>query len=204
MEALGYPDNFLCYIIHQMVRFTEDGKEIPISTRAGTFITLRELFEELGVDVSRYFFVMRRGQSQLTFDLNLAKSQTEENPAYYVQYAHARIANVFVFAGESGIKLPDEKDVNLKLLTESEEIDLIKTLVLYPQLIIETASTMEPHRITNYLESLAAKFHLWYHNHRIVTQNRELTFARLFLTRCVKIVIKNGLALLGVSQPEKM
>ena len=148
------------------------------------FRSMRELIDEVGVDVARFFFVARRSQSPLDFDMDLAKNTSEENPVFYVQYAHARICNIIKHAEEQGFKLPDH--ANLNLLEQEEELALIKKLLEFPDIVSKAAKFLEPHRIPNYLQELAAAFHRFYHHQRVVTENKALTGARLVLIKCTR------------------
>jgi len=208
MEALGYPKGWLRYVIHQMVSFTEGGKQIRMSTRAGRFITLADLCREVGVDVARYFFVMRKADSHLIFDLDLARKQSNENPVYYCQYVHARTCNLTPTAQQAGIWDGNRKlwrEHSPTLLTQPEEIDLITYLVDFPAVVKSAALSLEPHHIPYYLEELARRFHTWYQHHRIVNaDDPALSLDRLYLADCVRTVMANGLRLLGITPLEKM
>ena len=207
MLALGYPEDWLRYVIHQMVSFKEGEKQTRMSTRAGQFITLAELCDEVGVDVARYFFVMRRADSHLVFDLDLAKKQSDENPVYYCQYVHARICSLTPTAVQAGIWDGDcsrWRDHRPTRLSEPREAGLINHLIEYPQVVEEAALKLEPHRIPYYLEELARRFHAWYHHHRIVTEDKILSLDRLYLADCTRVVMADGLGLLGITAPEKM
>ncbi len=202
LQALGYPrDSFEVSIIQQ-VNLIEGGEVVKMSKRAGKIIEMAELIEEVGVDVARFFFAERRTQSPLDFDLDLAKNTSEENPVYYVQYAHARICNILKFAREQGQPFSPQADLNL--LQEAEVMTLIKKLLEYPEVISKAARFLEPHRVPTYLQELAAAFHRFYHHHQVVSQNRELTKARLLLVEATRIVLANGLSILGISAPERM
>ena len=201
MKALGYPEDFFHAEIVQLVRVMRGGEEVRFSKRTGDFVMLRDLFEETGVDAARYFFLMRRGDSQFVFDVDLAKSQTEENPVFYVQMAHARMSGIFrVAARAPESATPD--GVDLAALTEPEELDLMKTLADFPGLVAGAAAALEPHRITGYLETLARLAHGWYHKFRVLGEPQER--ARLVLARAVRQVLANGLALLGIAAPDRM
>jgi arginyl-tRNA synthetase len=181
-----------------------EGKPVAMSTRAGEFVTLREVLDEVGKDAARYLFLTRRSDSPLDFDLDLAKKQSSENPVYYVQYAHARVCSVLTMAHLQGYSLED-LDVNaVHRLNLPEERSLCKYLMEYPEEVSQAAIKMEPHRLPSYLGELAAQFHHYYNHHRIVGEDRELSQARLILSQAVGTVIKNALELLGVSAPEKM
>jgi arginyl-tRNA synthetase len=200
--ALGHPDDSFTVNIIQQVNLLQDGQVVKMSKRAGKLIEMEELIEEVGVDVARFFFVARRTQSPLDFDMDLAKDTSEENPVYYVQYAHARICNIIRHAGERGYALPEHAD--LTLLGKEEELALIKKLLSYPDVLLSSAQFLEPHRIPNYLQELAAAFHRFYHHHRVVSEDAALTDARLILVECTRIVLSNALALLGITAPERM
>ncbi len=199
-QALGYPaKEQLKVLIVQLVTLYRQGQPVRMSTRSGEFVTLRELFEEVGVDATRFFFLLRRVESHLDFDLDLAKKKSDDNPVFYLQYAHARISSILKFS---------ERKINpqakLDRLGAPEETDLMKKLQEYPEILIHAAEGMEPYRVVEYLRELAAGFHKFYALHRVVSEDEELTAARLVLADSVRIVLRNGLAVLGVSQPEKM
>jgi len=201
LQALGYPPDFFHVEIVQLVRVMRGGEEVRFSKRSGDFVSLRDLFEETGVDAARYFFLMKRGDSQFVFDVDLAKSQTEENPVFYVQMAHARMTGIFRVAGkEPGSVRTD--GVDLSVLTQPEELELVKELAEFPAVLQRAATAYEPHRITGYLEGLARIAHAWYHKYRVLGEPEEA--ARLVLARAVKQVLANGLSLLGISAPERM
>jgi arginyl-tRNA synthetase len=204
LEALGWPRDRFDVILIQWVRLLRGGEVVNMSKRAGEFITLNELVEEVGVDAARFFFLMRRADSPMDFDMELAVRRSEENPVYYVQYAHARIAHVLAYAKDQGVPEPDPKRARLDLLTEPETETLLRGLAGFPSIVAASAKSMEPHRIPAYLKELAAKFHSFYHHHRVVTSDAERTAARLLLTRATGAVLKRGLHLLGVSAPETM
>jgi arginyl-tRNA synthetase len=172
-----------------------------MSKRSGEFVTLRDLFQEVGVDAARYFFLMRRGDSQFVFDVDLAKSQTEENPVFYVQMAHARMSGIFRVA-ERTYESASAAGVDLTLLAAPEELDLLKELAAFPGVVARAAETYEPHRITGYLEGLARMAHGWYHKYRVLGEREEA--ARLVLARATRQVLANGLAILGIGAPDRM
>ncbi len=206
MKALGYPDFFLKYLIHQMVTFVEGGEQLRMSTRAGTFITLRELMDKVGVDVARYFFVMTKPDSHLVFDLDLARSRSIDNPVYYLQYANARISSIFKFAEKENYPLEIDSyrgEVDLEFLSDQER-ELMKRLSFYPEVLRGACESLEPHRLTNYLEDLASVFHHWYAKQRVVVRDRQLTLARLYLCHCVRVVLRSALKILGVTIPDHM
>jgi len=164
-------------------------------------VTLRDLFEEAGVDAARYFFLMRRGDSQFVFDVDLAKSQTEENPVYYVQMAHARLSGIFRVAGRDAESVtPDGSD--LAALEQPEEVEILKQLQAFPGIVARAAETLEPHRLTGYLDGLARIVHGWYHKFRVLGEPEELP--RLLLARAARQVLANGLTLLGINAPDRM
>jgi len=201
LQALNYPKDFFHVEIVQLVRVMRGGEEVRFSKRSGEFVSLRDLFEETGVDAARYFFLMKRGDSQFVFDVDLAKSQTEENPVFYVQMAHARMSGIFRVASRDPAGVRAE-GVDLAVLTQSEEIELIKELAEFPDLVRRAAAAYEPHRITGYLEGLARTAHAWYHKYRVLGEPEEA--ARLVLARAVQQVLANGLTLLGIRAPERM
>ncbi len=204
VQALGYQKDALKVILVQLVNLLRDGKPVAMSTRSGEFVTLREVVDEVGKDASRYNFLMRRSDSHLDFDLELAKRQSNENPVYYVQYAHARICSILRMAAERGLAMPTTGQVNAGLLRLPEEIDLIKMITRFPEVVEGAARTLEPHRLTFYLNDLAAIFHSYYNKNKVLSDDGALTGARLFLVRSVLTVLKNALKMLGVSTPEKM
>lgn len=210
IEALGNNRDVIDVLLVQFVNLLRDGTPVAMSTRSGTFVTLREVINEVGKDAVKYTFLTRRSDAHLDFDLEVAKKQSDENPVYYVQYAHARICNIIKFAEEQGITLPQSDDVDLKRLTLPEEMNLIKQLSSFPEMVEGCALSLEPHRVTIYLNELVSNFHRYYHlgklegKHRVVNDDVELSKSRLWLVNTIRIVIKNALALLGVSAPEKM
>jgi arginyl-tRNA synthetase len=204
IEALGYDPGRFDVITLQWVKLLRGGEVVKMSKRAGEFVTMEELVEEVGVDAARFFFLMRRGESPMDFDLELAVKRSEENPVYYVQYAHARIFHVLEYARQQGVPEPDPATARLELLEEPETEALLRALASFPSLLAAAARTREPHRIPQYLKELAAKFHAFYHFHRVVGADADRTASRLLLTRATGEVLKRGLGLLGVSAPEAM
>jgi arginyl-tRNA synthetase len=204
LMAMGKEEAALKIVLVQLVSLMRDGKPVAMSTRAGDFTTLRDVVEEVGRDAARFFFLMRRPDSQLDFDLELAKRQSTENPVYYVQYAHARICSIFREALNKGIALPHYGDVDLHLLSLPEELDLLKHLSAYPEVIEASALSLEPHRIPFYLMELSSLFHSYYNKHRVISSESESTKARLLLVGSIKGAIKSALTILGISAPEKM
>lgn len=204
VQALGYPEDSLGVLIVQFVTLIRDGKEVGMSTRGGEFITLKDLIKEVGKDVARYFFLMRSHDSHTEFDLDVAKSQSMENPVYYIQYAYARICSIIKKAEQAGVKMDKSKVIKLQLLDKEEEFELIKKLSSLKEVIKKSALTWKPHFLTTYLYDLASSFHKYYTVHRIITEDEELTRARLILIDCTRIVLFNSLKILGVSVPESM
>ena len=202
MAALGHDPAQLTVLFLQMVSLYRDGDLVKLSKRTGETVTLRELMEEVGVDAARYFFIMRSLDSQLDFDLDLAKKRSNENPVYYVQYAHARISSIFRQAGELGLMPADGAE--LSLLKEDTEIALIKKLAAYPEEIARAAAEYAPQRIARYSYELAGAFHSFYNQCRIVGQEKPLASARLALVTATRHVIRHSLGILGVSAPEQM
>ncbi|HEY6158369.1 MAG TPA: arginine--tRNA ligase [Gemmatimonadales bacterium] len=198
--GMGIPTGYPEYVLHQMVTVMKGGEEVRLSKRAGSYLTLRELVDEVGRDAVRYFFLMRRGDSHLVFDVDLAKTQTEENPVYYVQMAHARMSGIFRVAGSAPDAVPSDADV--ALLVAPEELALMKELAEFPAIVAGAAQALEPHRLTGYLETLARLAHAWYHKYRVLGEPEEA--ARLVLAAAVRQVLGNGLRLLGISAPDRM
>jgi len=186
-RVLGADKDWLEILIVQWVRLIEDGKQVSMSKRGGEFVTLRDLVNDVGADAAKFFFLMRKTNAHLDFNLTLARKESEENPVYYVQYAHARISSVISYAREEGVDFPKDTSC-VELLSEPEEIDLMRRLVVFPQLIEEAALAREPHRLTSYAQQLAASFHHFYHICRIVSNNRSLSEARLLLAEATRLV----------------
>lgn len=210
LQALGLPAGYPEYLLHQMVLVMRGGQEVKFSKRAGNNVTLRDLFSEVGVDVTRYFFLMRKAEAQLTFDLDLALDQSEKNPMYKVQYAHARISSIFRRAGiEDGGQI-DTVDVDLGLLQHPTELDLVKLLLRFPELVEMAAQRFAPHLVCEYAEEVAGALNSWYHagnldaSLRVVGVPEALSRARLVLARGVQVVLRNSLAILGVTAPSRM
>lgn len=203
LEA-GIPEGWPEYVLHQMVTVMRGGEEVKISKRAGSYVTLRDLIDEVGRDATRYFFVNRKPDSQLVFDIDLAREKSLENPVYYVQYAHARICSIFENASEKGLVPANFSEIDLSKLESAEEMALIKLLNSFPETVEGSALNFEPHRIAFYLQELAGLFHGFYNRNRVIVEDAELAAARLFLLKCTAQTLKNGLLLLGVSAPERM
>jgi arginyl-tRNA synthetase len=204
ISALGHDKNKLKIILVQLVNLLRGGEPVAMSTRSGEFVTLREVLDEVGKDAARYNFLMRRSDSHLDFDLEIAKKQSNENPVYYVQYAHARICSILKMAEERGIALPDYAHIKPEMLNEPEEMNMIKMMARFPEIIEGAARTLEPHRITFYLNELAGIFHSYYNKNKVISDNGALTAARLFLVKMIRLILQNALNILGVKAPEKM
>jgi arginyl-tRNA synthetase len=210
LRASGIDDTWFSVLLIQLVKLWKEGQEIKMSKRAGQYVTLKELLDEVDVDAARFVFLTKAHDSPLDFDIDLVKKHDSENPVYYVQYAHARICSVFRKAESEGILLPPDPDKAVHRLTLDEEMDLIRLLEEFPSLLEDICLSFEAHRLTYYLTELAAQFHRYFNlgtkisENRIVTSDRDLTQARLVLSEGVKIVINTGLNLLGVNAPERM
>lgn len=206
VKALGHDITPIHAIIYQFVTLTRGGEKVKMSTRRATYVTLDELIEEVGADVVRFFFLFRKSDSHLDFDLELAKKQAPENPVFYVQYAHARLSSIFREGAAKGLTLPaDTSPIDLSRLG-AEELDLVKRAVALPDVMSGAAEALEPHRIPFYLLELAGEFHRYYNKpaNRIIGSDRELSLARMFMAAILKDAIAGGLELLGVSAPERM
>ncbi|MCL4539482.1 MAG: arginine--tRNA ligase, partial [Bacteroidetes bacterium] len=209
LRSLGYDTTRVKVLIHQFVTILQNGEVVKMSTRKANFITLDELIDWVGADAVRFFFLMRSIGTHLNFDVDLAKKQSEENPVFYLQYAHARIASIIRFAESEGFSTgglysDGKKGFDSTLLKEKEEIDLAKTLGSFPEVVEAAAMTFEPHRIITYLQEVAEEFHRFYHAHRVVIPERQLAESRLALCLAAKTVLANGFKILGISAPEKM
>jgi len=207
LQALnaGIPEAWPDYVLHQMVLVMRGGEEVKISKRAGSYVTLRDLIDEVGRDATRYFLVARAASSQLTFDIDLAISQSNDNPVYYIQYAHARVCSVLRKLAEQGWQWSAEHSCDtLDRLSEEAELALMKRLSAYPATVTAAATHREPHTIANYLRELAGEFHSYYNSFKMLDDDEGLRNARVALSVAVKQVIANGLDLLGVSAPEEM
>jgi len=200
---MGMPGDYPAYVLHQMVTVMKHGEEVKISKRAGSYVTVRDLINEVGRDAVRYFFLMRKSDSQLIFNVDLAASQSEENPVYYIQMAHARMCGIFRVGEVDPSSVPAD-GTPLEVLTEPEEQELIKALLDFPALVESAAETLEPHRIATYLLETARLAHVWYHKHHVLEQTEDITRARLALARGAQIVLRNGLRILGITSPERM
>ncbi len=205
LQALesGVPKGYPEYVLHQMVTVVKGGEEVKISKRAGSYVTVRDLIDEVGRDAVRYFFLMRKGDSQLVFDVDLARSQSEENPVYYIQMAHARVCNIFRVGAVDVASITGE-GVNWGVLDSPEERELVKSLLDWPNLVAASADALEPHRVANWLLETARQVHTWYHKHHVLGEAPEIMQARLALAKAVRITLANGLGLLGIAAPERM
>jgi arginyl-tRNA synthetase len=197
--ALGLPAGWLDVALVQLVRVVRGGEEVKMSKRSGDFVTLRDLYEETGVDAARFWFLMRRGDSHLVFDIELAKSRTDENPVFYVQMAHARLCGIDRNATAAGIRPNHECDK-----FSAQDLAVLKELSRFPEMVERAAKESEPHRVTNYLEELARLVHAWYHGSRVLGEASAVAGARLQLTRATRQVFANALTLLGISAPDRM
>jgi arginyl-tRNA synthetase len=195
----GYPE----YVLHQMVTVMRGGEEVKISKRAGSYVTVRDLVDEVGRDAVRYFFLMRKADSHLQFDIDLALKRTEENPVFYVQMAHARMCGIFRVGGVDPASATAE-GVDVAVLTDPSEAELIKLLARFPGVVERAAAALDPQRVTTYLEDLARATHLWYHRCRVLGESAPVERARLALARAAQTVLADALALLGLSAPERM
>ncbi|MGE0645672.1 MAG: arginine--tRNA ligase [Nitrospira sp.] len=219
MQAYGHPKERLQVVLVQLVKLLRGGVEVKMSKRTGEFITMREVIDEVGADAAKFYFLMRDSKTHLEFDLELAKQRSADNPVYYVQYAHARICSLWRVASERGIARPTATAADLSVLTDPDELGLIKKLSAYPEVIRASALAFEPHRVTYYLQQLAAQLHTFYNKHRVLpsatdqerdgatreeTITPQQTAARLVLMGAVQQVLRNGLDVLGISAPEHM
>ena len=198
---LGIPETYPEYVLHQMITVMKGGEEVKLSKRAGSYVTLRDLIDEVGCDATRYFLVARKPDSQLIFDIDLAKTQNSDNPVYYIQYAHARIAGVLK---QWGGDIDQLNKVNIDNLKSSQELILIKRLSEFPEMVLHAGVELAPHTIANYLKDCAADLHSYYNDTKFLVENEDEKLARLSLIRATQVVLKNGLDLLGVNAPEKM
>ena len=204
LEAMGYDKKIFKILLIQFVSLLRAGEKVSMSTRAGEFETLKDVVSEVGVDVARYYFLMRSSDTHLDFDLELAKQETSENPVFYIQYAHARICSIFRSAGEKGVVWNKSNEVDLSLLVEGEEFGIIRAVLAFPEIVEKSARALEVHRISHYLLDMVSRFHGYYSRHRVISDDKALTLARLFLLDAIRITIRNGFDLMGISAPEKM
>ena len=210
LKSSGVPDNWLHVLITQLVKLWKENEEVKMSKRSGNFVSLREVCDEVGTDAVRFVFLSKHHDSALDFNMDLVRQKTNENPVFYVQYAHARIRSIFRKAGEEGLTLPPDVSTVIHRLELPEEIDLIRKLANFPVLLQDIVKDFEPHRLTFYLQEIAAGFHHYFYmgsknpGYRIVGDDRELSSARLALAEGLRIVLNNGLNLLGIQSPEQM
>ncbi|MPN04364.1 Arginine--tRNA ligase [bioreactor metagenome] len=204
LDAVGLNGSKLDVVIMQLVRLVRAGEVVKVSKRSGKAIALRDLIDEVGVDAARFFFNLRQSDTHLEFDLQLALEQSAQNPVYYVQYAHARIRSVLSLLKQQEVEVKTPGRVKLSLLTEKEEVDLIDMLAAFPEEIRMAAVTYDPSRVTRYAIELASCFHKFYNAHRVNCEDHALRDARVILCDCVRIVIRNALAVLSVEAPERM
>lgn len=202
LTALGYGEEWLEVALVQLVKVTKGGEEVKMSKRSGQFVTLRDLVADVGTDAARYFFLMRRGETPFIFDVDLARKRTDENPVFYVQMAHARLSGIFRVADRTPESVGDEAD--LAALPAAEDLAVLKALTAFPETIGRAAREREPHRVTGYLEDLAQRIHAWYHTCRVLGEPPATERARLVLARAARQVLANGLAVLGISAPDRM
>ena len=204
LKAMGYDESVFKVMLIQFVSLKRDGEKVSMSTRSGEFETLAEVIKDVGLDATRFFFLMRSSDTHLDFDLELAKKESADNPVFYIQYAHARICSIFRKATENGIKLLDSADIDLSPLKNEEEFIMIKKILSFGETIEKSAELLEVHRIAFYLQDLVGTFHRYYSRNRIVSDDHALSSARLFVMNCLRITIRNGLSVMGVSAPDRM
>ncbi len=204
LQALGYPGGSLEVLLLQFLSLMSEGERVKMSKRAGEFITMDDLIDEVGSDAARYFLLMRNIESHLEFDLSLAKEHSQANPVYYIQYAHARISSIFRQAEERNMNLDDLDELDLSNLTEDAELDIMRKLASYPDEVVISAFERAPNRLAGYALDLAGLFHSLYNSHRVIGEDSDLTMARLALSRAVQTVLANVLGLLGISAPHEM
>ncbi|MGE5216723.1 MAG: arginine--tRNA ligase [Chloroflexota bacterium] len=204
MQGLGYDPEVLKVVLVQMVQLTRGGEPVRMGKRTGEFVSLEEVLEEVGRDAARFFFLMRKSDSHLDFDLDLAKRQSSENPVFYVQYAHARVSSIFEQASKSGLTLGAREAVAVERLAIAEEMELVRKMIQFNDVLEESVRELEPHRLVFYLLDLAGEFHRYYNRHRVISEDVDLSRARLLLIENVQKAIRRGLEVLGVEAPVKM
>ncbi len=204
LETMDYDKNIFKILLVQFVSLLRAGEKVSMSTRSGEFETLADVVREVGVDAARYYFLMRSSDTHLDFDLELAKKETSDNPVFYIQYAHARICSIFRTAEEKGVAWNKFADVDLSPLVEEEEFAIIRAILAFPEVVEKSARALEVHRISHYLLDLVSQFHGYYSRHRVISDDKLLTLARLFLLDALRTTIRNGFELMGISSPEKM
>jgi arginyl-tRNA synthetase len=198
---IGIPKDYPSYILHKMVKVMRGGEEVKISKRAGSYVTLRDLIDWVGRDAVRFFLIQRRADTEFVFDVDLARAKTEENPVYYIQYAHARICSMLT---QSGFDQSQRNAASVAHLTAPTELSLMRRLAEFPSLVAEAAQELSPHMVAFWLRDCAADFHAWYNAERVLVDDQDLKLARLRLADATRQVLANGLELLGVSAPERM
>jgi arginyl-tRNA synthetase len=204
LKAMGYDESVFKVMLIQFVSLKRGGEKVSMSTRSGEFETLADVIKDVGLDATRFFFLMRSSDTHLDFDLELAKKESADNPVFYIQYAHARICSIFRKATENRIKLLDSADIDLSPLKNEEEFVMIKKILTFGEIVEKSAELLEVHRIAFYLQDLVGTFHRYYSRNRIVSEDHALSSARLFLMNCLRITIRNGLSVMGVSAPDRM
>ncbi len=204
MQGLGFDPAVLQVVLVQMVQLNRGGEPVRMGKRSGEFVSLEEVIEEVGKDAARFFFLMRKSDSHLDFDLNLAKQQSSENPVFYVQYAHARVASIFEQARRSGVELGDSAAVAVERLELTEELELIRNMTQFNDVLEDSVRELEPHRLVFYLLDLAGEFHRYYNRQRVISEDLDLSRARLLLIENVQKTVRRGLEILGVDAPLKM
>lgn len=204
LEAMGYDKDIFKILLVQFVSLLREGEKVSMSTRSGEFETLADVVKEVGVDAARYYFLMRSSDTHLDFDLELAKKETSDNPVFYIQYAHARICSIFRTAEEKGVAWNRSADVDISPLVEKEEFAIIQAILAFPEVVEKSARALEVHWISHYLLDLVSRFHGYYSRHRVISDDKSLTLARLFLLDALRTTIRNGFDLMGISSPDKM
>jgi arginyl-tRNA synthetase len=204
LQGLGYDPNVLQIVLVQMVQLTRGGEPVRMGKRTGEFVSLEEVIEEVGRDAARFFFLMRKSDSHLDFDVNLAKQQSAENPVFYVQYAHARVSSIFEQAIKGGMDLGERASVRVERLALPEEMELIRKIIQFNDVLEESVRDLEPHRLVFYLLDLAGEFHRYYNRQRVISEDVDLSRARLLLIENVQKTVRRGLEILGVHAPVKM
>jgi arginyl-tRNA synthetase len=204
MAGLGYNPDILKVVLVQMVQLTRGGEPVRMGKRTGEFVSLEEVLDEVARDAARFFFLMRKSDSHLDFDLDLAKQQSSDNPVFYVQYAHARVASIFEQASKNGLELGDRGSVTVERLELAEELELIRKMIQFNDVLVDSVGELEPHRVVFYLLDLAGEFHRYYNRHRVISEDTDLSRARLLLVENVQKTIRRGLEILGVDAPLKM
>ncbi|HYT58441.1 MAG TPA: arginine--tRNA ligase [Verrucomicrobiae bacterium] len=204
VQGLGYDPNVLKVVLVQMVQLTRKGEPVRMGKRTGEFVSLEEVLEEVGRDAARFFFLMRKSDSHLDFDLDLAKQQSSDNPVFYVQYAHARVASIFEQASKNGLEIGSHAIVSVERLGLAEELELIRKMIQFNDVLEQSVLELEPHRVVFYLLDLAGEFHRYYNRYRVISEDSDLSRARLLLVENVQKTIRRGLDILGVGAPLKM